>query len=108
MSQSESFTAKQVAEIYDVNEVSVLKAKVDVLNSVVSRLSRPGTSGSKELMAAANIYSFYVEPTIEQAQYVNNKNFDYRGNQTQISLLTNYHPRLRNHENFSYSNNRNV
>ncbi|GMN73183.1 hypothetical protein TIFTF001_056063, partial [Ficus carica] len=44
------------------------------------------------------------EYTQEQVQFVNNRNFNYRPNH----LPTHYHPDLRNHENFSYANNRNV
>ncbi|XP_075497140.1 uncharacterized protein LOC142534108 [Primulina tabacum] len=46
------------------------------------------------------------EPVAEEAQYINNNRGygGYRGNPPPNT----YHPRLRNHENFSYANNKNV
>ncbi|XP_073057404.1 uncharacterized protein [Primulina eburnea] len=45
------------------------------------------------------------EPVMEEAQYINNRGFGgYRGNPPPNT----YHPSLRNHENFSYANNKNV
>ncbi|XP_050254823.1 uncharacterized protein LOC126700654 [Quercus robur] len=44
------------------------------------------------------------EASQEQVQYINNRNYNYRGN----PMPNYYHPGLRNHENFSYENTKNV
>ena len=44
------------------------------------------------------------EASQEQVQYINNWNYNYRGN----PMPNYYHPGLRNHENFSYGNTKNV
>ena len=44
------------------------------------------------------------EASQEQVQYINNRNYNYRGN----PITSYYHPRLQNHENFSYGNTKNV
>ena len=44
------------------------------------------------------------EASQEQVQYINNQNYNYRGN----PMPNYYHPGLRNHENFSYGNTKNV
>ncbi|XP_073317273.1 uncharacterized protein [Primulina huaijiensis] len=56
-----------------------------------------------------NTFPLAEEPSLpEEAQYINNRNFGgfrgYRGNPPP----NNYHPGLRNRENFSYTNNKNV
>ena len=58
----------------------------------------------KEIVVVANTSYPTVETALEQAQYVNNRNFGYQGNK----LPNNYHLSLCNHENLSYGNNRNV
>ncbi|WP_216668129.1 hypothetical protein, partial [Proteus mirabilis] len=44
------------------------------------------------------------ESSVEHVEYVNNRNFNYRGN----NMPNYYHAGLRNHKNLSYGNNRNV
>ena len=45
-----------------------------------------------------------AETDLEQAQYVNNRNFGFQGKQSS----NNYYLGVRNHENLLYGNNRNV
>ena len=44
------------------------------------------------------------EASEEQVQYINNRSYNYHGN----PMPNYYHPGLRNHENFSYGNMKNV
>ena len=44
------------------------------------------------------------EASQEQVQYINNRSYNYHGN----PMPNYYHPGLRNHENFSYGNTKNV
>ncbi|KAF5475734.1 hypothetical protein F2P56_007510, partial [Juglans regia] len=44
------------------------------------------------------------EASQEQVQYINNQNYNYRGN----PMPNHFHPGLRNHENLSYGNTKNV
>ncbi|XP_073031309.1 uncharacterized protein [Primulina eburnea] len=64
-------------------------------------MNKPGQSTSDvELVTAEE------EPVVEEAQYINNNRGygGYRGNPPPNT----YHPALRNHENFSYANSKNV
>ncbi|XP_073031262.1 uncharacterized protein [Primulina eburnea] len=63
-------------------------------------MNKPGQSTSEVALVTAE-----EEPVMEEAQYINNRGFGgYRGNPPPNT----YHPGLRNHENFSYANNKNA
>ena len=57
-----------------------------------------------EYVAASSMTVSINEVGQEQVQYINNRNYNYRGN----PMPNYYHPGLRNNENFSYGNTKNV
>ncbi|KAK6135395.1 hypothetical protein DH2020_030906 [Rehmannia glutinosa] len=86
--------------VLELDTMSALASQISALSKQIATLSPwkttiGGDRGDK---------SRNCESDTEQANYVNNRGFNNRGNQ----LPTHYHPGLRNHENFSYSNTRNV
>ncbi|XP_075475578.1 uncharacterized protein LOC142506338 [Primulina tabacum] len=79
-------------------EVSI---KVLALTTQIVGKNKAGQSTSDVALVTAE-----EEPVVEEAQYINN-NRGYGGYRGNIPPNT-YHPGLRNHENFSYANNKNV
>ncbi|KAI3451360.1 hypothetical protein Pfo_008025 [Paulownia fortunei] len=80
-----------------------LVAQVSALSNQIAAWTSNGASQGMDSTASTSI-SFMDTKGNEQVNFVNNRNFNFRGNQ----LPTHYHSGLRNHENFSYANNRNV
>ena len=82
-----------------------LSAQVSTLANQIAAFTTK-ESASKEAAMVANIT--YIGEGVgveqEQCQYLNNRNFNYCLNY----LPTHYHPGLRNHEIFSYANQRNA
>ncbi|KAI3448633.1 hypothetical protein Pfo_005298 [Paulownia fortunei] len=83
--------------------IYTIAAQVSALSNQIAAWTSNGASQGMDSMASTST-SFIDTKDNEQVNFVNNHNFNFRGNQ----LPTHYHPRLRNHENFSYANNRNV
>ncbi|KAK6160738.1 hypothetical protein DH2020_004119 [Rehmannia glutinosa] len=98
---SERSTPRKVVGVLELDTMSALASQISALSKQIATLS-PG--GKQQPEAVMEISQEIVNPDMEQANYVNNRGFNNRGNQ----LPTHYHPGLRNHENFSYSNTRNV
>ncbi|XP_024019991.1 uncharacterized protein LOC112091203 [Morus notabilis] len=101
---SERSIPKKTAGIHEVGLLISLSAQVSALSNQIVALTNKEESFSREAVAGASTLFAQDEYTQEQVQFVNNRNFNYRPNQ----LPNRYHPGLRNHENFSYANNRNV
>ena len=96
--------AKKVYGIHELEPFAAVLAKVASLSHHISALTTQGIPQSVEYLAATSITVPSNEASQEQVQYINNWNYNYRGN-----LMSNYyHPGLRNHENLSYGNTKNV
>ncbi|KAI3465801.1 hypothetical protein Pfo_022464 [Paulownia fortunei] len=100
---SERSSIKRVAGVLDVDSFTQLAAQVSALSNQIAAWTSNGVFQGMDSMASTST-SFMDTKGNEQVNFVNNHNFNFRGNQ----LPTHYYPRLRNHENFSYVNNRNV
>ncbi|XP_073031282.1 uncharacterized protein [Primulina eburnea] len=97
---SERSGSKKPAGVYAVDPITSLTAQVSALTAQIAAMNKPGQSTSEVALVTAE-----EEPVMEEAQYINNRGFGgYRGNPPPNT----YHPSLRNHENFSYANNKNV
>ncbi|XP_073030643.1 uncharacterized protein [Primulina eburnea] len=97
---SERSGSRKPAGVYVVNPITSLTAQVSALTAQIAAMNKPGQSTFEVALVTAE-----AEPVMEEAQYINNRGFGgYRGNPPPIT----YHPGLRNHENFSYANNKNV
>ncbi|XP_073307190.1 uncharacterized protein [Primulina huaijiensis] len=100
---SERSGVKRTAGVYAVDPITSLTAQVSALTTQIAAMNKVSTSETESP-------SVVVEESqiLEEVQYINNKNFGgyggYRGNPPPNT----YHPGLRNHENFSYANNKNV
>ncbi|MDV3194090.1 MAG: hypothetical protein Q8835_03550, partial [Sweet potato little leaf phytoplasma] len=94
---------KIVVGVFEVDKVSALQAQMTSLANAFMKFS--GTGSAQSIESAAALASRPQEETIEQVQYVSN--FNSRG-YSNNSTPTHYHPNNRNHENFSYANNKNV
>ncbi|XP_075500065.1 uncharacterized protein LOC142538636 [Primulina tabacum] len=97
---SERSGSRKPAGVYAVDPITSLTAQVSALTAQIAAMNKPGQSTSDVALVTAE-----EEPVVEEAQYINNRGFGgYRGNPPPNT----YHPGLRNHENFSYANNKNV
>ncbi|XP_030969898.1 uncharacterized protein LOC115990189 [Quercus lobata] len=95
---------KKVAGIHELDPFAALSTQVASLSYQVSTLTTQRIPQSAEYVAASSMTVPMNEASQEQVQYINNRNYNYRGN----PMPNYYHPRLRNHENFSYGNTKNV
>ncbi|XP_073035192.1 uncharacterized protein [Primulina eburnea] len=92
--------SRKPAGVYAVDPITSLTAQVSALTAQIAAMNKPGQSMSDVALVTPE-----EEPVVEEAQYINNRGFGgYRGNPPPNI----YHPGLRNHENFSYANNKNV
>ncbi|PON37662.1 LOW QUALITY PROTEIN: hypothetical protein TorRG33x02_346970 [Trema orientale] len=98
----------RVANVNEVDPIANLTTQVLALTSQISALTTREAQSSREPMGVSNASFGNDGGDLEQVNYLNNWNFNYRGNNMSNNLPTHYHPVLRNHENFSYANNRNV
>ena len=97
--------AKKAAGIHEVDSIVSLLAHVSTLvNQITAFTTRESSSKETTMVATTSYMREGVGVEQEQCQYLNNYNFNYRPN----NLPTHYHPGLRNHENFSYANQRNA
>nr|XP_023881727.1 uncharacterized protein LOC111994101 [Quercus suber] len=101
---TERTMAKKVAGIHELEPFAALSAQVASLSHQVSALTTQRIPQSAEFVAASSMTIPMNEASQEQVQYINNRNYNYRGN----PMPNYYHPGLRNHENFSYGNTKNV
>ena len=97
---SECSLAKKATRVHEVDPIITLSAQVSALaNQIVAFTTREALSSKESTMVASSSYTGEGVDQ-EQCQYVNNQNFNYCPN----NMPTHYHPRLHNHENFSYAN----
>ncbi|XP_073291028.1 uncharacterized protein [Primulina huaijiensis] len=98
---SERSGSRKPAGLYAVDLITSLTAQVSALTTQIAAMNKAGQSTSDVALVTAK-----EEPVMEEAQYINNNcgYGGYRGNPPPNT----YHPGLRNHENFSYANNKNV
>ncbi|XP_073313454.1 uncharacterized protein [Primulina huaijiensis] len=100
---SERSGVKRTAGVYDVDPITSLTPQVSALTTQLAAMNKVSTAEGESAPVVVEESHF-----LEEVQYINNKNFGgyrgYRGNPPPNT----YHPRLRNHENFSYANNQNV
>ena len=101
---TERTMAKKVVGIHELDPFATLLAQVASLSHQVSTLTTQRIPQSAEYVAASSMAVPMNEASQEHVQYINNQNYDYRGN----PITSYYHPRLQNHENFSYGNTKNV
>ena len=96
--------AKKVAGIHELDPFAALSAQVASLSHQVLTLTTQRIRQSAEYVAGSSMTVLMNEASQEQVQYINNQNYNYHGNP-----MPNYcHPGLRNRENFSYGNTKNV
>ena len=100
---NERSMVRRAAEIHEVDPIAALSAQVSALSNQFSAWSSKASS-SKDSVAAVNA-SYVAKDDVEQCNYINSRGYHFR---PANNLPTHYHPGLRNHENFSYANNRNV
>ena len=101
---TERTMAKKVVGIHELDPFATLSAQVASLSHQVSTLTTQRIPQSAEYVAASSMAVPMNEASQEHVQYINNRNYDYRGS----PITSYYHPRLQNHENFSYGNTKNV
>ena len=89
--------------VFEVDQLTTVTTQISALSNQFSAFTTHRAL-PKEIAVVANTSYPTVETELEHAQYLNNRNFEYRGNQ----LPNNYHPSLRNYENLLYGNNRNM
>ncbi|XP_035539656.1 uncharacterized protein LOC118344026 [Juglans regia] len=95
---------KKVAGIHELEPLAALSAQVASLSHQISALTTQRIPQSAEYVAATSMTVPSNEASQEQVQYINNRNYNYRGN----PMPNYYHLGLRNHENLSYKNTKNV
>ncbi|XP_041001613.1 uncharacterized protein LOC121247311 [Juglans microcarpa x Juglans regia] len=101
---TERTIAKKVAGIRELEPLAALSAQVATLSHQISALTTQRIPQSAEYVAATSMTVPSNEASQEQVKYINNRNYNYRGN----PMPNYYHPGLRNHENLSYGNTKNV
>ena len=101
---TERTMAKKVAEIHELEPFVALSTQVAFLSHRVSTLTTQRIPQSAEYVVASSMTVLINEAGQEQVQYINNRNYNYRGN----PMPNYYHLGLQNHENFSYENTKNA
>ncbi|XP_024029348.1 uncharacterized protein LOC112093949 [Morus notabilis] len=101
--QNERSTVKRAVGIYDVDQTTSLMAQMALLTNQIQGLTAANANGNQEAVKMAQASSS-SDSYDEQCHFVN-RSYNFRPNN---NLPTYYHPGLRNYENFSYANNRNV
>ncbi|XP_073017896.1 uncharacterized protein [Primulina eburnea] len=97
---SERSGSRKPPGVYVVDPITSLTAHVSSLTTQIAAMNKADQSKSEVALVTAG-----EETVVEEAQYINNRGFGgYRGNPPPNT----YHPSLRNHENNSYANNKNV
>lgn len=87
--------------MFFVRPITSLTAQVSALVTQIATMNKVVQPNSE----AVAVVSTNERSNMEKAHYVKNRGYgEYRGNQ----FSNNYHPGMRNHENFSYANNKNV
>ena len=87
---TERTMAKKVAGIHELDPFVALSAQVASLSHQVSTLTTQRIPQSAEHVAASSMTVPMIEASQEQVQYINNQNYNYRGN----PMPNYYHPGL--------------
>lgn len=91
--------------MYSIDPITSLTAQVSALATQIAAMNKGGQIHTSEVAALSSEEG----PTVEEAQFVNNRGgYDGYGGYRSNPMPNQYHPSLRNHENFSYANNKNV
>ncbi|XP_040996048.1 uncharacterized protein LOC121242223 [Juglans microcarpa x Juglans regia] len=101
---TERTMTKKVVRIHELEPLVALSAQVANLSHQISVLTTQRIPQSTEYVAATSMIVPDNEASQEQVQYINNRSYNYRGN----PMPNYYHAGLRNHENLSYRNTKNV
>ncbi|GMP70559.1 hypothetical protein CsSME_00029364 [Camellia sinensis var. sinensis] len=101
---TERTMAKKVARNHELESYAALSAQVATLSHQISALTAQRVPQGAEYVAVSRMTVSSNEASQEQVQYINNRNYNYRGN----PMPNYYHPGHRNHENLSYGNTKNV
>ncbi|XP_062118885.1 uncharacterized protein LOC133832577 [Humulus lupulus] len=96
---------RKVARLYEVDQMTAMNAQIAALRNQMIALSAQNNPTVMESVAAATAMQGQ-EMSPEQAQFM--ANFSFPNNYRSNIMPNYYHPGLRNHENFSYANNKNV
>ncbi|KAJ4708787.1 DNA-directed DNA polymerase [Melia azedarach] len=91
----------RAARVHEVDQMAALSAQVAALLNQIKNFTTREASSSKDKAMAASSSCVDDGFEQEQCQYINNRNYNFRPSN---NLPTHYHPRLLNHENFSYGN----
>ena len=75
----ERLIAKKVAWVYEVDQFIALCTQIAALSNQFASFTTQGV-GPKDSAAMKNTSYPSIDADLEQAQYVNNKNFGFRGN----------------------------
>ena len=91
-----------VAGILKVDQLSAIQAQIASLTNQLANQKGP-TMGQVAAMQSQpeQVQQLEEQFGLEDVQFVGNRNYQFRPNN---NLRAHYHPGLRNHENFSYSN----
>ena len=99
---SERGDGRKQGGLHEVDKMSSLEAKFEALMTRLNQQApKESTIGEIAYMQAQGALMANPSLQIEDANYVNNRSNTFRPNN---NLPSHYHPGLRNHENFSYSN----
>ncbi|XP_073317249.1 uncharacterized protein [Primulina huaijiensis] len=94
---------KRTAGVYAVDPITSLTAHVSALTTQLAAMNKVSTAEGESAPVVVEESHFP-----EEVQYINNKNFGGYGGYQGNPPPNTYDPVLRNHENFSYANNKNV
>ena len=98
---SERGDGRKQGGLHEVERVLSLEAKfVALMVRLNQQASKEPTIGENAYMQARGALMANPPFQIEDANYVNNRSYTFQPNN---NLPSHYHPRLRNHENFSYT-----
>ncbi|XP_022855445.1 uncharacterized protein LOC111376704 [Olea europaea var. sylvestris] len=101
---SERSGVKKVVGLHEMDPITALAAQVASLTNQIVTLTTQGNQQKVDSVMSTSSSHQQTKVANEQAQYVNSRNY----NQRRSYQANHYHPRLRNHENLSYGNNRNT
>ncbi|XP_022863493.1 uncharacterized protein LOC111383609 [Olea europaea var. sylvestris] len=101
---SERSGVKEVLGLHEVDPITALATQVASLTNQIVTLTTQRNQQKVDSVMSTSSSHHETEIANEQAQYVNNRNYNQRGNYQ----ANHYRPGLRNHEDLSYGNNRNT
>ncbi|XP_041011488.1 uncharacterized protein LOC121255284 [Juglans microcarpa x Juglans regia] len=101
---TERTMTKKVAGIHELELLAAVSAQVATLSHQILALTTQRIPQSAEYVAATSMTVPSNKASQDQVQYINNRNYNFHGN----PMPNYYHPGLRNHENLSYGNTKNM